>query len=92
MAAESKYQRKVKDKLEQDGWFVIRMINVTSTEFNTGMPDLLALKYDQVTDKHDVKFIEVKAKKGVVSKLQEYAHRVLRSFGFSVEIDRDDRF
>ena len=41
MAAESKYQRKVKKSLEDDGWFVMRMINVTSTKFKSGMPDLL---------------------------------------------------
>lgn len=89
MAAEAKYQKKIKENLEKEGWFVIRMINVTSTGFNSGMPDLLAIKPGQ-DGLHEVQFIEVKAKNGVVSKLQEYAHKYLRSLGFNVKVDRDD--
>jgi len=90
VAAESKYQKKIKDQLENEGWFVIRMINTTSTLFNTGMPDLLALRVDKETGLSEVRFIEVKAHKGVVSKLQEYAHKTLTKIGFNVTIMRDD--
>lgn len=89
MATESKYQRKVKSKLEAEGWFVIRMITVTSTGFNSGMPDLLAIKHDVSTGENHIRFVEVKAANGKTSKLQDYAHSVLKANGFQVEIDTD---
>jgi Holliday junction resolvase len=88
MAAESKYQKKVKDRLEKDGWFVMRMINVTSTHFKSGMPDLLAIKPSK-DGLHEVQFIEVKAKNGKTSKIQEYAHKCLSSNGFNVIVDKE---
>lgn len=71
---EIQVQRKIRKKLEERGWFVIRL-TVTGV---SGMPDLLALKKDEIPF-----FIEVKKSKGgVVSKLQDYMLRKLRKFGF----------
>ena len=89
MAAESKYQRKVKKSLEDDGWFVMRMINVTSTKFKSGMPDLLAIKPSDKDGHHLVKFVEVKAKGGSTSAIQRYAHKCLSEIGFEVVVDTE---
>lgn len=78
---ESKYQKKIIDKFKKKGYYVIRLIK-TSTN---GIPDILALK-----DGEKPIFIEVKAKKGVVSKLQEFRIKELRKFGFTAYVDRDD--
>ena len=88
MAAESKYQRKLKKQYEADGWLIIRLITATSTVAQTGIPDLLALKpiSDGVCK---VRFIEVKANKGKVSSIQEYHIAQLKKLGFDVEIDRE---
>ena len=58
MAAESKYQAKLKKQYEEDGWLVIRMITATTTEIKSGVPDLLALKPNG-DGTHQIKFIEV---------------------------------
>jgi Holliday junction resolvase len=73
---ESKIQTKIKKKLQEDGWMVIKLIK---TSMN-GIPDLMCLKDG------DVKFIEVKQPKGVISPIQQYVIDTLRTNGFDVEI------
>ena len=71
-------QKKIKTNLEKKGWYVIRL-TVTGVG---GMPDLLALKKGE-----DPLFIEVKKEKGgVVSKLQMYMIKKLKSFGFKAVV------
>jgi Holliday junction resolvase len=88
MAAESKYQAKLKRQYEDDGWLVIRMITATTTIIKSGVPDLLALKPNG-DGTHQVKFIEVKAKNGKASPLQDYAIRKLNELGYPAEISRE---
>ena len=73
---ESSRQTQIKKKLELDGWMVIKLIK---TSMN-GIPDLMCLKDG------DVKFIEVKQPKGVISPIQQYVIDNLRTNGFEVEI------
>lgn len=71
---ETQVQNKIRKNLESLGWFVIRL-TVTG---KSGMPDLLALKKDQVPF-----FIEVKKSEGgIVSPLQVYMLKLLNSLGF----------
>jgi len=76
---EQQYQKKLIDKYSADGYYVIKLIK---TNVN-GIPDLLCLKADEPPI-----FIEVKAKKGVVSKLQEFRIEELKKRGFIAFIDR----
>lgn len=89
MGKESKYQRKIKNKLEDDGWFVMRLLDVTTTVSKSGTPDLLAMKPSK-DGLFEVQFIEVKAKGGKPSKLQEFTLKKLREdFGFNAFIDEE---
>lgn len=62
--------------MESDGWYVIKLI----TTNKNGIPDLICLK------NNEVKFIEVKAKKGKLKPLQEYRINELKGYGFNVEV------
>ena len=73
---ESAIQSSIKKKLEADGWIVVKLIK---TSMN-GIPDLMCLK------EGEVKFIEVKQPKGVISPIQQYVIDTLRINGFDVEI------
>lgn len=73
---EAKYQKILIDKMQLDGWFVVKLI----TTNKPGMPDLLCVKGN------DVKFIEVKAANGKLSALQEYRISELNKFGVKVEV------
>ena len=77
--SEAKYQSKLIKKYEAEGYYVIKLISTNKA----GIPDLLALKPD------DVKFIEVKGLKTPVSKLQEYRIRELKKLGFDATIERE---
>ena len=77
--SEATHQSKLIKKLEAEGYYVLKLI---STNKN-GIPDLLALKPD------DVKFIEVKGAKTPVSKLQEYRIKELKKLGFDATIERE---
>lgn len=59
---EKQYQKKIIEKLEAEGWYVLKLIKTNKN----GIPDLLAVKKDEV------QFIEVKRPGGKLSKLQEY--------------------
>lgn len=69
-------QTQIKKKLQEDGWIVVKLIK---TSMN-GIPDLMCLKDG------DVKFIEVKQSKGIISPVQQYVIDILRTNGFDVEI------
>lgn len=77
---EQKLQTKIKNKLQQEGWEVVKLIK---TSWN-GIPDLMCLR------KGETMFIEVKKEKtGVLSKLQEIRIKQLRDQGFTVKILTD---
>lgn len=73
---ESARQTQIKKKMQDDGWIVVKLIK---TSMN-GIPDLMCLK------EGEVKFIEVKQAKGVISPIQQYVIDTLRINGFDVEI------
>ena len=75
--SESKIQAKLIKKLEADGYYVLKLIKTNKS----GIPDILALKKDQIPY-----FIEVKAKNGSPSVLQEYRIKELNDLGFKAEI------
>ena len=88
MATESKYQLKLRRDLESKGWLVIRLLVAPTSIAATGTPDLLALKPCQ-GGRCVVKFIEVKAKNGKTSPLQEFHIKKLKEFGFEAIVDRE---
>lgn len=69
---ETKYQSKIIKALEAKGYYVLRLI---STNKN-GCPDLLALKNSEIW------FLEIKAAKGRISKLQEYREKEIKERNF----------
>lgn len=73
---ESKIQSKIINKLNSDGWMVVKLIK---TNLN-GIPDLLALKNNKAI------FIEVKSEKGKLSEIQKYRINELKNHGFEVHI------
>lgn len=76
---ESQLQKKIMEKYEADGWYVIRLRSTNKV----GISDLLCLK-----DKAKPLFIEVKSPEngGKVSQLQRYRMRELRGYGFDTDI------
>ena len=73
---ESAIQSNIKKKMQDDGWIVVKLIK---TSMN-GIPDLMCLK------EGEVKFIEVKQPKGVISPIQQYVIDTLRINGFDVKV------
>ena len=67
--------------MESNGWFVLKLIKTNKN----GIPDLLCLKKGR-----EPKFIEVKALKGIVSKLQEHRLKELTELGFDAMIKRSE--
>tara|TARA_R100001443_G_scaffold24282_1_gene36568 strand:+ start:7264 stop:7503 length:240 start_codon:yes stop_codon:yes gene_type:complete len=76
---EQQVQAKKIKELESKGYYVLKLIKTNKN----GIPDLVALHPDK-----KVLFIEVKTKKGKVSKLQEYRLKELEEHGFQTEIHR----
>ena len=72
-------QTKIKNKLEKEGWFILKLIKVSKS----GIPDILALR-NGVT-----MFIEVKKPNGKLSELQRHRIKELRDLGFEVKIWTD---
>jgi Holliday junction resolvase len=68
---ESQVQKKIKERLERNGFFVTKLIQ-TSTN---GIPDIMAIKRGNVV------FLEVKAEGGKLSELQEFRIEQLKSVG-----------
>jgi Holliday junction resolvase len=79
MGEEAKLQKKIIDKLIKKGWYVLNLIKTNKN----GIPDLLALK-----DGEKPFFIEVKAKNGKASKLQEFRIKELNGLGFKAIITK----
>lgn len=76
---ESKVQTKIKNKLQKDGWEVIKLIKTSWI----GIPDLMALKDGRV------KFIEVKQSIGILSEIQKLRIKQLKDKGFEVLVWTD---
>ena len=68
---ESKIQKEVIDKMEAQGFFVIKLIKTNKN----GIPDLLCMRKDEYF------FIEVKSAKGKLSEIQKYRIKDLERFG-----------
>ena len=68
---EQDYQKKISDKLEKEGWYVIKLIKTNKN----GIPDLIAIKEDKTI------FIECKTLKGKLSKIQEFRLDELKANG-----------
>jgi hypothetical protein len=81
--AEKDYQRKLKAEAERHGWLVIKLVRATVN----GYPDLLLLH-----PVRGVAFVEVKAKGGRLSKLQEYRINSLTAQGFTALISGPDDY
>lgn len=81
MQSEQQYQTKIMKQLRDEGWYVVKLIK---TNVN-GIPDIVAFKKGE-----EPRFIEVKAKNGVVSKLQQFRIDELNSLGIKAEIWRAD--
>ena len=77
---EQKIQAKIIKELEEQGYYVIKLIKTNKN----GIPDLIAIPKDS-----DVLFVEVKGPKGKLSKLQEYRHKELKSYGIKCETRND---
>lgn len=73
---EAKYQKKLIQQLEKDGYYVLKLIKTNKN----GIPDLLALK------EKEIYFIEVKGTGGTPSVLQEFRIKELKEHGFKAEI------
>tara|TARA_R100001463_G_scaffold133801_1_gene195482 strand:+ start:299 stop:544 length:246 start_codon:yes stop_codon:yes gene_type:complete len=81
MTSEGKIQTKKIKELEEQGYYVIKLMKTNKN----GIPDLIAIPKDS-----DVLFLEVKTKKGVVSALQKYRINELKEHGVRAEIYRGD--
>jgi Holliday junction resolvase len=68
---EQDYQKKISEKLEKEGWYVIKLIKTNKN----GIPDLIAIKEDKTI------FIECKTLKGKLSKIQEFRLDELKAKG-----------
>lgn len=77
MKSESVVQSKRIKDLEEEGYYVIKLMKTNKN----GIPDLLAIHPEK-----GVLFSEVKRKNGVVSPVQEYRIKELKEKGFKVEI------
>ena len=76
---EQKLQSKIISDLNKRGWIVVKTITLSKA----GFPDIFAFKNGQAV------FFEVKAKKGVKSKLQQYRIEQLQAEGFTAEFVDD---
>ena len=73
---ESRIQNKIIKKLEQDGYFVLKLIKTNKN----GICDLIAVKENETI------FIEVKRPDGVLSELQKVRIKELRGRCINVKI------
>jgi Holliday junction resolvase len=76
---ESKIQTKIKKKLEEKGYLVIKLIKTSCN----GIPDLICLKDGKTI------FIEVKQPTGVLSELQKLRIKQLTDLGFECKVWQD---
>lgn len=71
---EQDYQKRISDNLTKEGYFVTNLIKTN----RNGIPDLLALKYNEPP-----MYIECKTPKGKLSEIQEFRLNELVSYGFN---------
>ena len=76
---ESKIQTKIKKKLEEKGYLVVKLIKTSCN----GIADLMALKDGKTI------FIEVKQPNGVLSELQKLRIKQLTDLGFDCKVWTD---
>jgi len=77
MLSEQKVQTKRIKELEEQGYYVIKLIKTNKN----GIPDLIALHPQK-----GALFCEVKRADGKLSPLQEYRIKELKEKGFNVEV------
>jgi len=77
MATEQQVQSKKIKELEDQGYYVIKLVKTNKN----GIPDLIAIPKGS-----DVLFIEVKAHNGRLSKLQEYRIKELKNHELNVDV------
>jgi len=78
---EQQIQKKIIDKLTQQGWYVVKIIKCNKN----GTPDLIACKENETV------WIEVKKPGEKLSPLQEYTIKQMRSKGLKVIVaDSED--
>ena len=75
---ESKYQKKISDKLEKEGYFVVKLIKTNKN----GIPDLIAIKENNTI------FVEIKTTKGVLSEIQKYRLQELTNKGIKCYVSK----
>ena len=80
MVTEQKIQKKIIDKMEAQGWYVIKLMKTNKN----GIPDLICLKKDETL------FIEVKKPGGKVSELQKYRINELKKFGLKAIVSEGE--
>jgi Holliday junction resolvase len=73
---EQQIQSKIIKKLEQDGYYVLKLIKTNKN----GIPDLLAVK------ENECMFIEVKRPEGKLSELQKVRIEELKSKNINIKI------
>lgn len=78
---EQKIQSKKIKQLEEEGYYVIKLINTNKN----GIPDLIAIPKNA-----DVLFVEVKRPNGKLSKLQEFRLKELNEHGLKTEVYKGD--
>lgn len=77
--SESKIQSKIINKLEAEGYLVLKLIKTNCN----GIPDLIALKENKTM------FIEVKQPSGKLSEIQKYRIAELKAKGIEVHVWTD---
>ena len=82
MNNEGKIQKKIIDKLTEQGYYVINLIKTNKN----GIPDLIALKDGEVP-----LFVEVKTKTGRLSELQKFRIEELKNKGFKAIVLNDSK-
>ena len=82
MNNEGKIQKKIIDKLTEQGYYVINLIKTNKN----GIPDLIALKDGEVP-----LFVEVKTKTGRLSELQKFRIEELKNKGFKAIVLNDPK-
>jgi Holliday junction resolvase len=75
---ESEIQKKIKERLERNGYWVTKLIQTTTN----GIPDIMAIKNGNVI------FLEVKTPSGSVSELQKFRLDQLKTFGVFAAVVR----
>ena len=79
--SESSYQKTLIKQFESEGYLVLKLIQVQKA----GYPDLLLMKPNG-----EIRFVEVKAKRGRLSKIQRYRIDELKKQGFRVEVAKSE--